>query len=368
MKKLLTCTLFAVCAISVFAQVKIRSNSTISVGEHAVDWEETAPEKRDTITTLSLYGPNGDYRAGARITFGDNANINYRNVQIGEMGNEDTDILWLHGKNGLLYTHNALAKDTVFYYNDSFGNFIQFNCDIKAPAIYFASDEAFKSNITPIASKGSLLQLSPVQYNLKSLNVDSAMPAAYSMESMTEKERADMEYYTKYYQNLANNDDIHYGFLAQDVEKVFPNLVREDADGKKYVDYIGMIPLLLSEIQALNEEIETMKSDARATRSNIRTFDGVDAIDADNSECFLSQNSPNPFSSTSVINYGLPSDCISGQICFFDLNGKMIKSVALNPTDSSITISNSEFAAGIYLYSLIVDGKEIATKRMFVNG
>ncbi len=368
MKKIFLCALLAVCGVSVFGQVKIRPNSTICIGQVPIDWEEVPSGSRDTLSTLNLYGPNGDFRAGAHISFGDNTSLYGRNVQIGEMGNEDTDILWLHGKNGLLYTHNAAARDTIIYYNDSFGNFIQFNCDIKTPAIYFASDEAFKSNITPIESNGSLLQLSPVQYNLKSLNSNTAMFATRSTTGMTEKERADAEYYRNYYQNLANNDDIHYGFIAQDVEKVFPNLVREDADGKKYVDYIGMIPLLLTEIQALNEEIETLRCETQSKRQNIRTFDGVDEIGADLSGYSLSQNSPNPFNSTSVIAYGLADGCISAQICFFDLNGKLIKSVNLDPSDSSITVSNSDFAAGIYIYSLIADGREVASKRMFVNG
>ena len=40
------------------------------------------------------------------------------------------------------------------------------------------------------------------------------------------------------------------GFLAQDVEKVLPELVKTDEDGVKSIDYIGFIPLL---VESINE-------------------------------------------------------------------------------------------------------------------
>lgn len=88
MKKFLSCTLIAMCAASSFAQVRIRSNNTMAIGEYPIDWESIPVENRDTVTTISLYGPNGDFRAGAHISFGDNSSIWGRNVQIGEMGND----------------------------------------------------------------------------------------------------------------------------------------------------------------------------------------------------------------------------------------------------------------------------------------
>lgn len=51
----------------------------------------------------------------------------------------------------------------------------------------------------------------------------------------------------------------------------------------------------------------------------------------------------------------------------FDMNGKKIKSIAVQGAEGSVSVSASEMAAGLYLYSLIIDGREIATKRMVVN-
>ena len=51
----------------------------------------------------------------------------------------------------------------------------------------------------------------------------------------------------------------HYGSLAQDVEKVFPNLVREDKIGFKTVNYQELIPLILTKMKIMQEEIEELK-------------------------------------------------------------------------------------------------------------
>lgn len=51
----------------------------------------------------------------------------------------------------------------------------------------------------------------------------------------------------------------HYGFLAQDVKKVYPELVYEDNEGYLAVDYQGFIPILyetVKEQQALIDELQ----------------------------------------------------------------------------------------------------------------
>lgn len=47
----------------------------------------------------------------------------------------------------------------------------------------------------------------------------------------------------------------HWGFLAQDVEKRFPQMVSE-VGGIKRINYVEMIPLLLEKINELDKKIE----------------------------------------------------------------------------------------------------------------
>lgn len=58
--------------------------------------------------------------------------------------------------------------------------------------------------------------------------------------------------------------DIHYGFLAQEIEKIYPDLVRMDVNGVKMVNYTGLLPLIIKNLQALdntvNEQEATIES------------------------------------------------------------------------------------------------------------
>lgn len=55
---------------------------------------------------------------------------------------------------------------------------------------------------------------------------------------------------------------VHYGFIAQEVEPEFPNLIQEKHDKKygkvKTVNYLEMIPLLVDKIQRMQKEIDKL--------------------------------------------------------------------------------------------------------------
>lgn len=51
-----------------------------------------------------------------------------------------------------------------------------------------------------------------------------------------------------------------YGFLAQDIEKIAPELVKERPDGYKAVDYIPLIAVLFEEIKTLKEKVSKLEN------------------------------------------------------------------------------------------------------------
>ena len=60
--------------------------------------------------------------------------------------------------------------------------------------------------------------------------------------------------------NFKNDNIKHFGFIAQEVEKEFPNLVSTDNDGMKSINYLEMIPLLLHKINDLERKIDELKN------------------------------------------------------------------------------------------------------------
>lgn len=53
-------------------------------------------------------------------------------------------------------------------------------------------------------------------------------------------------------------DKTNYGFIAQDIEKIDPNLVRTDEEGYKSVVYQEIIPILLQAAKELNEKLDEL--------------------------------------------------------------------------------------------------------------
>ena len=60
--------------------------------------------------------------------------------------------------------------------------------------------------------------------------------------------------------NFKNDNGKHFGFIAQELEKQFPNLVSTDTEGMKSVNYLEMIPLLLHKINDLERKLDEIKN------------------------------------------------------------------------------------------------------------
>ena len=81
----------------------------------------------------------------------------------------------------------------------------------------------------------------------------------------------------------------------------------------------------------------------------------------------LEQNIPNPFSSETVIKYTLPQQANTANLIVYDLTGKQVAFFPVTEKGaSSITITSEKLAAGIYIYSIVADGKIVDSKRMVV--
>ena len=63
-----------------------------------------------------------------------------------------------------------------------------------------------------------------------------------------------------------------FGFLAQDLKELFPELVFEDAQGYLSVDYPGLIPILVEAIKMQNEQIIANQIEIDKTLKTLSNF------------------------------------------------------------------------------------------------
>jgi hypothetical protein len=102
---------------------------------------------------------------------------------------------------------------------------------------YYSSDERLKTNITKI--DGALEKIS---------QIDGVI---YDWNETYLKDHGNVDGYFVRERNS--------GVIAQQVEKVFPNVVADRADGYKAVRYELLVPLLIEAIKELKEQIAELK-------------------------------------------------------------------------------------------------------------
>ena len=82
----------------------------------------------------------------------------------------------------------------------------------------------------------------------------------------------------------------------------------------------------------------------------------------------LQQNIPNPFNGTSTIGYYIPQSVYQAEIIFSNNVGQIVNRIAVNKKgEGEISVNASNYASGMYYYTLYLDGKKIDTKKMVVN-
>ena len=166
----------------------------------------------------------------------------------------------------------------------------------------------------------------------------------------------------------------HYGLSAQELQKLYPELVVEGQDGYLGVNYIELVPILIRSIQELKQQINELQAkDEEAVLhkarqlSNYDIHQTTDVSSVTSTEARLYQNTPNPFTEKTTIRFALPSDTQNACIYIFDMSGKMLRQIPVTPDMTSITINGYELPAGMYIYSLAINGQEIETKRMILS-
>mgnify|MGYP002084472046 CR=1 FL=1 len=59
---------------------------------------------------------------------------------------------------------------------------------------------------------------------------------------------------------MGRSNNLEIGLLAQEVEKILPSIVYTDDEGKKLINYIALIPVLIESVKTLQAEVDELKS------------------------------------------------------------------------------------------------------------
>ncbi|RKD92652.1 tail fiber domain-containing protein [Mangrovibacterium diazotrophicum] len=229
MKKLILTVLPCLFFASLYAQIKVVTDGSLEVNTYGT------VHVSQTITTGDASG--FDFNTASTIPgflFEQD-----RSESSGFYCDGDIVAIYSPGdRDRLLRMYDSDAGMVEKWYLDGNGN------------AYTISDERSKKNITDIQNSLSLLiTLKAKKYNYIG---------------------NDKEKYGKAEENkFDSSQKQYYGFLAQDVEKVFPNVVSEDEDGNKFVCYTQLIPVIIEGVQEQQETIDQQQEEIDLLKAQV---------------------------------------------------------------------------------------------------
>jgi hypothetical protein len=74
-----------------------------------------------------------------------------------------------------------------------------------------------------------------------------------------------------------------------------------------------------------------------------------------------------PFKQTTAIRYFVPAGSKNAQLTITDNLGKTVKQIALNTKGGIVNIDAVALSSGTYIYTLLIDGKLIESKKMILS-
>lgn len=226
--------------------------------------------------------------------------------------------------------------------------------------IWYGSDKRYKQNINQLRSSlDAIGQIKGYQY----------------------------EFRTDEFPELNFQEGKTIGFIAQELKEVFPELVEQGANGYYHVNYIGLVPVLteaikeqqsiidqhLTETAELREELAELKAAVQSICNNgCGTMGSAPATPNTKpaywEEVQLQQNAPNPFTNHTNIGYYLPQEVNGAALIVYDLQGKQLKKYDITQNGhGTVSIQANELQSGMYLYSLVIDGRASDTLKMILT-
>ena len=320
-KKLFVCLLCMVLSCQLFGQMKIYNNGSVIIGANSLN---------NSSSQLQV--------------FGNNKTLGSKNFSV-SFSLEDHGSARIEG----LTQFNGSAWSS-FYSKQGTLNYAAYydGSTMVNGSTYACSDINLKENIRPIDHPlERVLQLNGIVFDFKKDSLDYPEESLEFMESCR-----------------TNN----LGFIAQEVQEVLPELVIEDiASGILALNYNGFSAVLVEAIKEQQETIESLQREIEELKGGTRGIYNETESNNDSENC-LFQNRPNPTNSTTIIECNLDANSKRACIAIYNLNGLQLKEYPIEQSGKNvITINANEFDPGIYLYSLLVDGRLIDTKRMVVT-
>jgi len=263
------------------------------------------------------------------------------------------------------YTHQVDGKYAGYFY----GN-VKVTGTINGTLLN-SSDERLKEDVTDIGENQEnvltkISLLSPVSYKYKQTEQDVINETEKDEleDGLEDINKESLKAYEKKLREQALRT--HFGFVAQELQQVYPELVYEQDNGYLAINYVELIPVLVQSIKELNAKVEELSAPRPAKAQAMNATADVET--ADFYTAAMGQNVPNPFSERTEIAITLSENVKKAMLYIYDMTGKQVEQHEVTGRGkTTMTIYADRMNAGMYIYALVADGKVVTSKKMIVT-
>jgi trimeric autotransporter adhesin len=306
---------------------------------------------------------------------GENVGIGGAALYTNKQGNSNTSIgrssmvLNTSGSNNAAYGRFALKMNTTGSGNSAIGT----EADVTSGSLSNATAIGFKakvdasdkvvignSSVTSIGGWANWSNYSDVRLKKDIKNSKLGLNFILKLRPVT------------YFYNVEGQEKApQTGLIAQEVESAakeagenFSGIDKSSVENGGYyaLRYASFTMPLIKAIQEQEAVIQELKQEIAALKS---TMSPQSATDSD--ENMLEQNSPNPTNEVTTIKFHLAKSAQNAALMIFDMSGRLVKTYTLTKNKSSIQVNRQDLQAGMYIYSLVVEGKEVQSKKMIMQ-
>ena len=241
------------------------------------------------------------------------------------------------------YVDCSLAMDLTGNYPAIWGNGNRINFynparkaynSIYVAGVYNLSDGRFKEDVSDLTEAlGSLLQLRPVTFRWR--NQQDA--------GGTEEDAAASAPQV--------DGGLQYGFIAQEIEEVLPDVVTTAEGGVKAINYTSLIPLLVRSVQELQGQVAAQASVIDNLNARLAAY-----TNSETEQDRLTCCTPNPTNGAVTIGYALMPETTRAMVIVTNLVGTTVASVECDVSETSVDRNITGAAPGVYLATLVCDG------------
>jgi hypothetical protein len=132
------------------------------------------------------------------------------------------------------------------------------------------SDRRLKANVNSLEARAKhIFTLNGVSFNYKRKVINSSPPAAKSTSVFSSTGGAQRQLGAVSADGVVDTNSTYFGFIAQEVEGQFPELVGRDSQGFRSVQYSAFVPLIIEGMKEQRSDLFEQRSDSSELRSEL---------------------------------------------------------------------------------------------------